>query len=42
VNDALVLLGQQATLFIALHERKAERTRWIQRISLQTTDPAEE
>lgn len=43
VNDALMLLGQRATtLFIALHERKAERTRWIQRVSLQTTDPAEE
>jgi len=42
VTDALVLLGRPETLFIALHERKTERVRWIQRVSLQTTDPADE
>ena len=42
VTDALVLLGRPETLFIAIHERKIDRARWIQRISLQTTDPAEE
>jgi hypothetical protein len=42
VTDALVLLGKQETLFVALHERKIDRARWIQRVSLQTKDPSEE
>lgn len=42
VNDSLVLLGQGKKLFVALHERKSERTRWIQSLDIQTTDPAEE
>lgn len=42
VTDMLVLLGRPESLFIALHEQKMDRVRWIQRVSLQTTDPAEE
>jgi hypothetical protein len=42
VTDALVLLAKPETLFVALHEHKIDRARWIRRISLQTTDPAEE
>lgn len=41
-SDALVLLGNGRPLFLAVHERKHERTQWIQSLSLQTTDPAEE
>lgn len=41
-SDALVLLCSARTLFLAVHERKSERNRWIQNLSLQTTDPAEE
>lgn len=42
VTDALTLLGQRKHVFLAIHERKANRARWVQRISLQTSDPAEE
>jgi hypothetical protein len=42
VGDTLLLLGQQKDLFLAVHERKVERSRWIQDLSLQTTDPTEE
>jgi len=41
-SDALVLLRSDRTLFLAVHERKRDRTRWIQSLSLQTTDPSEE
>lgn len=42
VNDLLVLLGRQRTLFVSLHERKIDRDRWVQGMSVQTTDPSEE
>lgn len=42
VTDALILLRQKRPLYIALDERRIERTRWIRRFHLQTTDPAEE
>lgn len=42
ITDLLVLLGQGRQLFLSIHERKIQRQRWIQRISVQTTDPAEE
>ncbi|WP_027037099.1 hypothetical protein [Mesorhizobium ciceri] len=41
-SDALALLGNGRALFLAIHERKTNRTRWVQSASLQTTDPAEE
>lgn len=42
VSDMLTLLAAQRTTFVSLYERKEERTRWIRRVELQTTDPAEE
>lgn len=42
VNDLLVLLGHDRQLYLLIDERKMERQRWIQGISIQTTDPAEE
>jgi hypothetical protein len=42
VNDALVLLGHGKPLFMAVHERKDMRSRWVQGVRLQTNDPAEE
>lgn len=42
MSDLLVLLGQDRQLYVMLHERKEKRVRWVQGMSLQTTDPAEE
>lgn len=42
VTDMLVLLGHKRELFVSLEERKIERARWVQALSLQTVDPAEE
>lgn len=42
VNDLLVLLSQQRSLFLSLHERKIDRSRWVQDMTLQTSDPTEE
>ncbi len=41
-SDALGLLSNGRSLFLAIHERKKDRARWVQSVSLQTTDPAEE
>lgn len=41
-NDALVLVNSGRSLFLGIHERRSKRVRWIQGVSLQTTDPAEE
>lgn len=41
-SDALALLDNGRSLYLAIHERKMNRTRWVQSVSLQTTDPAEE
>lgn len=42
VSDMLLLLRLERPLFMAIHEMKAERRRWIRSISLQTTDPVQE
>ena len=42
VSDALMLLGQGRSVYLAIRERKEKRTRWVQGLSIQTTDPAEE
>lgn len=42
VNDLLVLLDHNQQLYLSIHERKIERKRWIQSITVQTSDPAEE
>lgn len=41
-TDALALLTIGRSLFLAIHERKKGRARWVQSVSLQTNDPAEE
>lgn len=41
-SDLLTLLGYNRPLFVAVHEKKEGRSRWIQSVSLQTTDPTEE
>ena len=42
VSELLILLGHDKQLYLSIHERKVERQRWIQSISVQTSDPAEE
>ena len=42
VNDLLVLLGHNQQLYLSIHERKIERQRWIQSITVQTSNPEEE
>jgi len=42
IADMLPLLTHGPDLFVALHERRSGRTRWIHGLSLQTNDPAEE
>lgn len=42
VSDMLTLLGSGRTVYVALHEVKEGRTRWVRRFELQTTDPANE
>ena len=42
VHDMLLLLMQSRPLYISLHERKTGRERWIQSVSVQTTNPADE
>ena len=39
VSDWLVLLGDGRNLFLAIHECKIQRQRWMQDVALQTTDP---
>lgn len=39
-SDMLVLLTASQQLYAFVHERKVERQRWVQGLSLQTTDPA--
>ncbi|MER8687981.1 hypothetical protein [Mesorhizobium sp. M1136] len=41
-SDALALVNSGQSLFLAIDERRAKRARWIQGVSLQTTDPADE
>jgi hypothetical protein len=42
VSQMLTLLTGRSPLYLAIHERKVDRTRWINGLCLQTTDPAEE
>lgn len=42
ITDVLILLGGSRDLYLAIHERRSGRQRWIQSLSLQTNDPAEE
>ena len=42
VSDMLVLLGTKRDLYLAIEERKIGRTRWVDGISLQSTDPADD
>lgn len=42
VSDMLVLLASRQGLYLAIQERKIGRTRWVDGIGLQTTDPAED
>jgi len=42
VGDMLALLRADRELYIALQERRQGRDRWINSVSLQTTNPAEE
>jgi hypothetical protein len=41
-TDLLSLLSHQRPLFLTINERKEERVRWVQRLSIQTTNPEEE
>jgi hypothetical protein len=42
VANALTLLGHDRDLYLSLHERTLKRRHWIQNLSLQTSDPADE
>ena len=42
VHDLLAILDQERVHWLAIHEVKVNRQRWVRRISLQTTDPSEE
>lgn len=42
VSDMLVLLNSGRTLYLAIEERREGRTRWIDGVGLQTSDPAED
>jgi hypothetical protein len=42
VNDMLVLPGTGRTVYLALHDYKEQRVRWVRRFGLQAIDPATE
>lgn len=42
LNDLLVLLSHNQQLYLSIHERKIERKCWIQSVTAQTSDPADE
>jgi hypothetical protein len=42
VSDMLLLMRLERPLFLAIHEMKFERRRWIRSVSLQTSDPGRE
>jgi hypothetical protein len=42
LSDLLVLLGLRKPLFLGIHEQKINRDRWVQSVTLQTTDPTDE
>jgi hypothetical protein len=42
LSNLLILLGHHRQLYVAIHERKVERQRWIQSLAVQTSDPEDE
>jgi hypothetical protein len=42
ITQMLVLLGNVRPLYLHVHERKFDRTRWIDGLNLRTTDPRED
>jgi hypothetical protein len=40
VSDALVVLGQGRQVYLGIHERLEQRSRWVQSLIVQTTDPS--
>ena len=42
VSDMLQLLKAERCLYVSIYERKIERVRWAQYLTLQTRDPASE
>ena len=42
VSDMLLLTTRDCQLYLSIHERKAGRDRWVEGLSLQTIDPADE
>ena len=42
VSDMLILLSSGRELYLAIDERKIGRTRWVDGLSLQTTDPVDD
>ena len=41
-SNALAMIGLNRQLYLAVHEVKVERRRWIRGLSIQTTDPTDE
>jgi hypothetical protein len=39
VQDALAILHLARPLYVSLHERKRDRARWVQGLTVQTIDP---
>lgn len=39
VQDALAILSQARPVYVSLHERRENRTRWVQGLTVQTIDP---
>ena len=42
LTQMLILLTNVKPLYLEIHERKVKRTRWINGLRVQTTDPNEE
>jgi hypothetical protein len=42
VSDMLMLLFGSRATYVSVHERKADRRRWVMGLRLQTTNPADE
>lgn len=42
LSDMLTLLSSPRQLYLSVHEKKTGRERWVQSLSLQTSDPANE
>jgi len=42
VQDALAILSLARPLYVSLHERKQNRSRWVQGLTVQTVDPETE